>query len=413
MPRQPRGAVGLEVGGRVPVQRVYPPPETFGIEKHMPQHPSPTDVNHRLIAGAMSGTSADGVDVAIVRIAGRGRWMSAELVGHHAATFDPDLRRQIFAARSAGAISLGELARLTRDISLAYAQAVLTALSATGTAAHELTAVAAHGQTMFHDPPLTMQIFDPSLVAARVGRPVVSDFRRADCAAGGQGAPLVPFADYVLYRSDTIDRVLLNIGGIANLTYLRAGGSPDDVIAFDTGPGNCLSDHVCRTRDPRGPGYDAGGRLASRGTANQDVIEAFLADAYFRQPPPKSTDVPALLATFDRLAGDLSVTDALATACAITARTIVDAFDRFVGDRRAVEWVVSGGGAENATIMALLGQSLPRLRRVEHLGVSAAAKEAVAFALLGAATLDGEPSNLPSVTGASRAVVLGSITPRP
>lgn len=361
----------------------------------------------------MSGTSADGIDVAIVRINGRGHLMTAELVGHHARPFEAALRERIFTARSTGMISLREIAGLTRDVSLAYASAVITALTETRTLACELTAVAAHGQTMFHDPPSTMQVLDPSLVASRVGCAVVSDFRRADCAAGGQGAPLVPFADHVLFRSETVDRVLLNIGGIANLTFLKAGGSPSDVIAFDTGPGNCLSDHVCRSHNPAGPGYDLGGNQAARGLALPRAVDAFCAHPYFAQPPPKSTDVPAMIAHFDRATAGTAFTDALATACEITARTIVDSFQTFVGDPRESEWFVSGGGAENATIMRLLRERLPRVLRAEDIGLSAAAKEAVAFALLGAATLDGEPSNLPGVTGASRAVVLGSITPKP
>src|SRR4051812_25250675 len=198
----------------------------------------------RLIAGAMSGTSGDGVDVAITRINGRGLEMSAQLVHHHHVAFDPSIRTTLFAIRDTQQLKLSDLARLGREISLTYARAVNESLAAANLRADELSAVAAHGQTLYHDPPNTIQWFDPSLVAAEVGCMVVSDFRRADLAAGGQGAPLVPFADFILFRHPTKNRVLLNTGGIANITYLKAGGTIDEVIAFDTGPGNCISDYL-------------------------------------------------------------------------------------------------------------------------------------------------------------------------
>src|SRR5688500_14730303 len=192
--------------------------------------------------------------------------MEAALVQHHHAPYEPELRREIFAFRGADAgANLARLAQLGRNISMAYATAVNDALAAARLTAADLTAVAAHGQTLYHAPPDTIQWFDPSLVAARVGCAVVSDFRRADSAAGGQGAPLVPFADYVLFRHATKNRVLLNIGGIANVTFLRAGCAPADLIAFDTGPGNCVMDYLCRVQAPDGPGYDVGGEIARRG----------------------------------------------------------------------------------------------------------------------------------------------------
>src|SRR5712671_6834310 len=202
----------------------------------------------RIIVGAMSGTSADGVDVAVVEITGHGLEMTAKLLHHHARAYDAELRKRIFGVREGTAVSLEELARLGRDISISYAEAANSALSEANVKASDVEAIAAHGQTLYHAPPNTIQWFDPALVAAETGCVVVSDFRRADCAAGGQGAPLVPFADYVLFRHATKNRVLLNIGGIANLTYIPAGGSLEQVIAFDTGPGNCISDHICRTR---------------------------------------------------------------------------------------------------------------------------------------------------------------------
>jgi anhydro-N-acetylmuramic acid kinase len=200
--------------------------------------------DQRLIAGAMSGTSADGVDVAIVAISGRGLHMSARLIHHGHLAYPPELRHLIFAARQEGSIRLANLAKMGREITLAYAQAIQEALDTARLKSDEISCVAAHGQTLFHQPPETIQWFDPSLLAAEVGCPVVSDFRRADCAAGGQGAPLVPFADYILFRDPEKNRLLLNIGGIANITWLKAGGSIEEVVAFDTGPGNCISDYL-------------------------------------------------------------------------------------------------------------------------------------------------------------------------
>jgi anhydro-N-acetylmuramic acid kinase len=282
--------------------------------------------------------------------------------------------------------------------------------------ASDLAAVAAHGQTLFHDPPNTIQWLDPALIAAEVGCPVVSDFRRADLAAGGQGAPLVPFTDYVLFRHPAKNRVLLNIGGIANITYIPAGATLDQVIAFDTGPGNCISDHLCRKYDPHGPGYDAGGRRAVRGKPSEELIARVLANPFFAKSPPKSTDGPEMIAAFEGALRDLELQpyltfeDLLATAAHVTARSILSQAQR-LAERATI--IASGGGCENDAIYQELLATNLLVKRIEEFGMPSEAKEAVAFAVLGAATLDGLPSNVPSATGAKRAVVLGSITPKP
>ena len=388
----------------------------------------------RIIAGAMSGTSADGVDVALVEIAGRGLEMSAKLLHHHAQAYDAGLRQRIFAVREAGHIALAELGALGRDISLAYAAAVNGALREANLTAADLEAVAAHGQTLYHAPPNTVQWFDPALVAAEVGCAVVSDFRRADCAAGGQGAPLVPYADYVLFRHATKNRVLLNIGGIANLTYIPAGASIDQVIAFDTGPGNCISDHICRTHLRDGRSFDEGGAMASSASPLELVCTRMLRDAFFEKAPPKSTDAPTMIALFeDALARSTrepdphaTVARQLSTAVMITSRSFGIGFSRVAAT--CDELIASGGGVRNAALMRMLqtecnsrmewpisgASELPMTVLTEAtFGIPSSAKEALAFALLGAATLDGIPSNVPSATGAKRAVVLGSITPKP
>ena len=381
----------------------------------------------RLIAGAMSGTSADGVDVAIVAVDGRGLGMSAKLVHHNTSPYESHLRREIFEIRQQQSVELRNLTRIGREISLAYAAAVRNASREAGVALHDLAAIAAHGQTLFHDPPDTLQWIDPAALAAQLNVQVISDFRRADCAAGGQGAPLVPFAEYLLFRHPTRNRVLLNLGGIANLTVLPAGATIDKLIAFDTGPGNCISDWICRTLDARGPGYDPGGQRAQLGKSYAPLVfDMLLRHDYFRRPAPKSTDISEMLSLYRRSRdrfffenGPLSPEDELATACELTVQAIRRALDNPDGIK--VQWdelIVSGGGTQNRAIMgrlqALTDPNRPQsILTSDALGVPPEAKEAVAFALLGAATLDGIPSNVPSCTGANRAVVLGSITPRP
>jgi anhydro-N-acetylmuramic acid kinase len=353
----------------------------------------------RLIAGAMSGTSADGVDVAVVGITGRGTGMRVRLVCHRHRPYPDLLRKMICSVRSSGWALLDTIARLTWEVSDEYGTAVNGALAEANV--------------------VTMQILDPALVAARTGCAVVSDFRRADCAAGGQGAPLVPFADFALLHSTEVDRIVVNIGGIANVTCLfRASPTLDRVIAYDTGPGNCISDHLMRRHDPDGPGYDVGGARALGGRASRLVVDAFCADRFFEKRGPKSTDGPEMIRIFEKAVReydpDLSLEDQLATAAAAVAIQIMWAGALF-GGQYFGEWIVSGGGVRNRAIMNQLADLVgeKNIRTTDEFGVPSPAKEAIAFALLAAATLDGLPSNVPSATGASRAVVLGSITPKP
>jgi anhydro-N-acetylmuramic acid kinase len=374
------------------------------------------DENLRIIAGAMSGTSADGVDVALVGITGCGLEMSAKLLAWHGRGFSRQLREEISRIRRGQAVPISALAQAGREISLCYAAAVNETLVMAGLTAGDLAAVAAHGQTVYHDPPDTIQWLDPALVAAEVGSPVVSDFRRADCAAGGQGAPLVALADYLLFRHEDKNRALLNLGGIANLTYLRAGCGIDQLIAFDTGPGNCLSDDLIRQSDPLGIGWDEGGRLAAMGSAVDEIGKRVLSSEYFAKPPPKSTDGPAMIELFvDAQRGRrYRLEDLSRTACQIAADAIAQSMRKFLAPFPD-EIIVSGGGTLNKTMMDSIRRGLGDcdVRTIEELGIPSAAKEAMAFALLGAATLDGVPGNVPAATGARRRVVLGAVTPRP
>jgi anhydro-N-acetylmuramic acid kinase len=371
----------------------------------------------RLIAGAMSGTSADGVDVAIVRIDGHGLAMSAKLICHHHRPYEPALKQAIFALRESGQVALADLARIGREISLTYAAAVNEAFEIANLKSEMVEAVAAHGQTLYHAPPDTIQWLDPALIAAETGCAVVSDFRRADCAARGQGAPLVPFADFILFRDPTNPRVLLNIGGIANVTCLFAGAPLDRIWAFDTGPGNCISDYLVRSRNPNGPGCDVNGALAAKGRVDRPLFDALKAHPYFVKLGPKSTDAPQMIGIFLQALRDvaeISLEDQLATACNFAAFQITRALSVF-GGQFGGEIIVSGGGVKNLTMMGMLydyvGES--NVKTIDDIGIPSQAKEAIAFALLAAATLDGLPSNVPSCTGAKRQVILGSITPKP
>jgi anhydro-N-acetylmuramic acid kinase len=371
----------------------------------------------RLLIGAMSGTSADGVDAALVAIDGHGLAMRCTFRHHLQRPYPSDLRRRIFAIRSAGIVSLSELATLAHDISDCYAQTVNALLAATAASPSDIHAVAAHGQTLFHAPPNTIQWLDPALLAARTRCRVVSDFRRADCAAGGQGAPLVPFADYVLFRDPKLSRVLLNLGGIANLTYLGAGDPIDRVIAFDTGPANCISDALMRKHDPHGPGFDASGTLAAAGRPIPQVADRVLKNVWFASKPPKSTDGPAMIRLFDDAvqtenAETAKLNDLLATSCLIAARAIRESISRWVPGK-VDELIVSGGGSQNAVLMHHLDGIAGRTFTTDAFGVPSSATEAIAFALLAAASLDGIPANVPSATGARSTVLLGSITPSP
>lgn len=375
-----------------------------------------SDMAQRLIAGAMSGTSADGVDVAIVAIDGIGLEMSARLISHRHLPYERKLQTWIPEIRERSQVDLSALAAGAREISHAYATAVQQALAAAGIGSSAMAGIAAHGQTLFHRPPDTIQWIDPALLAAETGCTVISDFRRADCAAGGQGAPLVPFADYILFRDPTLDRAIVNIGGIANITCIPAEASLDRLIAFDTGPGNCISDYLMRTRGPGGAAVDIDGRRASTGQVMQDLLLEMRRYPFFSVRGPKSTDGPEMIRAYqharNKIGGTPALEDELATACAITAAEIARGLWPF-GDRFAGELIAAGGGVRNKQIMGLLESHVGKVRTTDELGIPSQAREAIAFALLGAATLDGIPANVPSVTGASRPVLLGSITPRP
>ncbi len=391
-----------------------------------------------VVAGVMSGTSADGVDVAVCRISpGRmkGETPRVKLLGHAGVAYPKDVRAAVLSAMDADAISVAELARLNWRLGEVYAEAVEKAQSTFGM---KVELVGCHGQTVYHqgaakeylgkEVRATWQTGEASVIAERLRVPVVSDFRPADLAAGGQGAPLVPMLDYCMFRSAKVSRVLLNLGGIANLTAIPAGGGTDRVIAFDIGPGNMAIDGCMRRLYQRE--FDKSGTVARSGKVLKNVVEKVLREEYFSALPPKSCGreqfgevfVSRLIAMCRRVGGrENRDEDVVATATALTVASIVDAYRRFVAghveqaaSESLVELVAAGGGAKNNALMGMLEGELESLkvkvRMMEELGIPAQAKEAVAFALLAWLSWHRLPGNVPAATGAKRAVVLGKVS---
>jgi anhydro-N-acetylmuramic acid kinase len=417
----------------------------------------------------MSGTSADGINVAFVRIGDADQpdrdsvkvggqecpprtnpvHTSLKLLGHAEYAYPKRVRAAVLEAMNSSRASVADLARLNFLLGELYAEAVLEAQKKLRVKA-EL--VGCHGQTLYHqgEPAgflgkklaVTWQTGEASVIAARVGVPVVSDFRTADMAAGGKGAPLVPYLDYLLYRDPQVGRIAQNIGGIANLTAIPAGATPEDVTAFDTGPGNMVIDTL--TEELFGKPFDRDGRVAASGRVLEGVMERFLHQSFFRQRPPKTAGreefgrefataflqrcgYPHPLKTAKGGAAMLGSKsgkpgtararkeDMIATATALTARSISDAVRRFVLPTGTFsEMVVSGGGAKNPTLMAWLANDLRelgvRLRSSDEFGIPSDAKEALAFAVMAFETWNRRPSNVPSATGARRATVLGKLS---
>ncbi|HEY2912362.1 MAG TPA: anhydro-N-acetylmuramic acid kinase [Candidatus Angelobacter sp.] len=373
----------------------------------------------------MSGTSADGVDVAIISIQGRGSYLSFDLLLHDHSEYPQAIRKAVLAAMNASKISVAELSRLNFRLGEFYAEAVNKARKKSGHA--KLDLVGCHGQTIYHQgsatPYLgkqiacTWQTGEGSVVAARLGVPVVSDFRPADMAAGGKGAPLVPLLDYAIFRSAHKGRIVQNIGGIANLTAIPAGGTPEDLVAFDTGPGNMVVDRLMQILFKKD--YDRGGAVARKGSVLQLVLEQALNAPYFKLKPPKTAGREEFgseyAQAFLRRCGRAAKADVIATATALTAASMVQALKSFILKKGTYrDWVVSGGGTKNAALMGMLRKEAENmgllLRHSDDFGIPNQAKEAVAFALLAYQTFNGLPGNVPSATGAKRPAVLGKIS---
>jgi anhydro-N-acetylmuramic acid kinase len=387
-----------------------------------------------VVAGVMSGTSADGVDVAVCRVSqGTDGSPRVKVLAHRSFAYEKKLRAAVLAAAGSveqATLSAAEMARLSWRLGEVYAECVATTAQSLKA---RVQLVACHGQTVYHQAeaakylgqPMrcTWQIGEAALIAERMRVPVVSDFRPADMAAGGQGAPLVPMLDYCLFRHATKSRVLLNLGGIANVSVLPAGCGAGDVLAFDTGPANMVIDACMQRLYSRS--FDKNGAVAARGIVMRDVVQAVMTGAYFSVPPPKSCGREefgeAYVDRFVASCGQARKEDILATATALTAETVLAAYRKFcwphLGQRaplaKATELFAAGGGTRNATLMRMLREGFAALgvkvATTDAMGIASEAKEAAAFALLGWLTWHGLPGNVPAATGAQRAVVLGKV----
>ncbi|MGO8703414.1 MAG: anhydro-N-acetylmuramic acid kinase [Candidatus Brocadiia bacterium] len=376
------------------------------------------------VAGLMSGTSADGVSAAIVQIAPR----RIRTLAFRTFPYPPEIRKRVFALFQPETARLDEICRLNFLLGELFAGALIALARSSRIPLRSIDLVGSHGQTICHLPQAgrsrrrnagsTLQIGEPCVIAERTGITTVADFRPRDIAAGGQGAPLVPYADYLLFRHPRRSRAIQNIGGIANVTWMPARPKIGDLIAFDTGPGNMMMDRVAQriTRGKRN--YDDGGRLARRGCIDRALLAELLAHPFLRRWPPKSTGREEFGVAFAdevfrraRKAG-VAPLDILATLNAFTSTSIRDAYRRFL-PKWPDEVILCGGGARNRLLVQRLKADLKpsRVVAMDELGVSADAKEAVSFALLARETIRGAPNNVPSATGARKSVVLGKIVP--
>lgn len=376
------------------------------------------------ILGLMSGTSMDGVDAVVVDIGGPPDAPTIRQVAFRTVPYPDELRREVRAVASGDVRSADGLSRLDHAVGEAFAAAGRAVLVEAGLGPGAVDLVASHGQTIFHSPERreTWQIGEPSRIAAVIKAPVVSDFRRGDQAAGGQGAPLVPLFDALLLRSPDHGRILLNLGGIANVTVLPKGTGTGGVYAFDTGPGNILIDEFLVHATEGRIRFDKRGEMAAQGTADEDLLGGFLEHPYFYEKPPKSTGREVFGAQFVGLTlGEWArrgehLEDIVATLTEFTVISVAASVKEYVlPGTKVKEMLVSGGGVHNDTLMRRLREELEELSvaPLEVAGFSSDAKEALAFALLARETICGRPGNIPGATGARAPVVLGVVTPAP
>lgn len=394
-----------------------------------PSDKKPSPVKAMTVAGIMSGTSADGIDVAIVRIAPGKLHPNLKLIAHEGVAYPRALRNAVLDAMNAASTSTAELAQLNWRLGIAYADAVKIALKRHPV---KLDLIGCHGQTLYHQAraslyagkrfACTWQAGEAAVIASSLGVPVVSNFRPADMLAGGQGAPLVPLLDYVLFAHPTRGRVLQNIGGIANLTAIPAGAGPDKLIAFDTGPGNMVIDALALKLFNKP--FDRNGAIAARGAILATTLFTALEDPYFRLAPPRTTGREQFgrefVEHFLKLCSihtNHTAEDDLMTATELTAVSILQSYKQFVMQKmgaRPVDFIVSGGGTRNRTLMSSLkGLLTPQgcnVTTTDDFGLPSAAKEAAAFALLAWQTWHRLPGNVPAATGASRPAILGQVT---
>lgn len=385
----------------------------------------------RRVVGLMSGTSVDGIDAALVEIGGTDEAPEVRLVAFEDRPWPEKVRRQIFPLFRPETATVDKIGYMNFLMGEIYAQSVSSVVEKAGLTLADIDLIGSHGQTIWHAPEVcgkdgfpvrfTVQIGEGSVIAARTGVPTVSDFRVADMAVGGQGAPLVPFSEYLLYRRPGETILLQNIGGIGNMTVLPGDEGPEAVYAFDTGPGNMIIDAVVSALTGGAKTYDAGGAMAAEGRVDEALLAMLQQDPYYDMPLPKTTgrelfgvQYVGKILDYQRAHG-LSDADVLATVTDLTAWSIADGYARYVLPRRqAAELVVGGGGSYNATLLGFLRTRFApygvEVRTQEDLGWSSDAKEAVAFALMADCCVREKPNVLPSVTGARAAAIMGKIS---
>ena len=373
--------------------------------------------------GIMSGTSLDGVDVALVKIAGAAQSTETQLVDFITVDFTDEQRTKIMASFNLETSDVRQICSLNFELGYIFAAAVKEIIVKNALSYADIHFIGTHGQTIYHQPDAeaglfasTLQIGEPAVIAYELETTVVSNFRVMDMAAGGGGAPLVPFSEWIIYRSEEKSRILQNIGGISNLTIMPKNADIDDVVAFDTGPGNMIIDEICKRLF--GVNYDADGRFAAMGVVDDEMLMACLSHPYFKTSPPKTTGrelfgshyVDELLAHYQHL----DKHDILATMTMFTAKSIVSHYEDYVLPQYEIdEVIISGGGSYNTTLVQMISALLHEKCRVlisEDIGYSSAAKEAIAFVILANETLHQNPSNVKGATGAQHQVILGNIT---
>ena len=372
----------------------------------------------RIVLGMISGTSVDGIDAALCELEGAGAATRYRLLKFETVAYQPELRRRIFRSFEPSA-TVDELCQLNVTVAEAFAAAAKQTIANAGLGVEQVDLIGSHGQTVRHlpdgAPPSTLQIGDISVIAQHVGITTVGDFRPADMAVGGQGAPLVPLADYLLFGDETKGRLLLNIGGISNVTVLPAGATREQVTAFDLGPGNMLMDAAANHFSGGEEPFDRNGDMAARGQIDRILLERLLEHEFLQRQPPKSTGREQFgVSYFEGISetAELDPEDMLATLTAFTAQSIIRGIHSFVAAELHELWL-GGGGAQNKTLVRHLIEGFPELKvgSFSGLGIEPSAREALAFAVLANETIAGQTGNLPSATGAQRGVILGKIAP--
>lgn len=377
----------------------------------------------KFIVGLMSGTSVDGIDAALTRITGAGTDTQVEILAFDTYDFSDKVKKDIFNAMDPEKSCTPLICSLNFELGKCYANAVKEVCQKAAFDIQHLDAIGSHGQTIFHIPkaygqfvPSTLQIGEPAVIAYETKTQVVSNFRVMDMAAGGQGAPLVPYVDYLLFRDAEHTVALQNIGGIGNVSVISKKAKLRDVYAFDTGPGNMIIDSLIQHF--YGLAYDPNGKYAAAGQVHEPLLTELMADPYISEKPPKTTGrekygeifVKGLLGKW----GHLAANDLIATVTRFTAKTMAESYQTFIYPKNKVDvMIVSGGGSHNQTLMGWLEELLPevKIKTADEYGISVDAKEAVAFAVLANEMLSGRPANVPESTGAAEPVVLGNLTP--